>query len=241
VALAHTGLARPQAEDTRGRLLAAASAVFADRGYYAATVREICKRDKVNGALVNYHFGDKLELYAEVLRNSLDADEQRNLQELFTRHEDPEILLRKIIRVMLDCLHKRRESGNVHMRLMLHELAQPTPAFARVVDETIKPLHDAMRALLGRSLGLAPEDDKTRLCAQSIIGQVIHYAHHSPVITRLWPELKMTPQRQELVAGHIADFSLSYLRAARGGKTPASAKPSPSARKPKALPRSERT
>ena len=57
----------PEAVDnTRTRLLKAAAEVFAEHGYENATVRQICTRAGANVALVNYHFGDKLELYTEV-------------------------------------------------------------------------------------------------------------------------------------------------------------------------------
>lgn len=207
----------PMAADrTRSRLLQAASAVFADRGYDRATVRDICNRANVNIALVNYHFGDKLELYTEVLRGSVKHPESlQEVHDLFAQEDRPEALLRKFIALMLRRMVKRRETPNLHMRLMLHELARPTPAIARIVDESVKPLHDRLCMLLGQILELPPDSQQTRLCAQSIIGQIIHYAHHSPVIARLWPELKMTPDQQDLVANHIADFSLAYLESAR--------------------------
>ena len=204
------------ADHTRSRLLQAASVVFADRGYDRATVRDICNRANVNVALVNYHFGDKLELYTEVLRGSVKHPESlQEVHDLFSEQDPPEALLRKFIRLMLYRMMKRREAPNLQMRLMLHELAQPTPAMARVIDESVKPLHDRLCILLGRILDLPPAAPRTRLCAQSIIGQIIHYAHHSPVISRLWPELKMSPEQQDMVANHIADFSLSYLQSTR--------------------------
>lgn len=203
-------------EDTRAKLLESAYRVFAERGYHGATVREICQFANVNVALVNYYFGDKLELYTEVLRRAVDDPERlRGMRELMAQDLEPELLFRKVIRLILQSMLRRREQGPVHMRLMLHELARPTPAIGRVVEETVKPMHDWLRGLVGELLGLPPLHDKTRLCVQSIIGQAIHYAHHSPVISRLWPELKMTPEQQDMVADHIADFSLSHLKAVR--------------------------
>jgi len=68
---ANNGATRPTSgrasEDTRAKLLDAAAGIFAEVGYHRATIREICARAGVNGALVNYHFGDKLELYAQTL------------------------------------------------------------------------------------------------------------------------------------------------------------------------------
>ena len=58
------------AEGTRNKLIDAAGQVFAEHGFKAATVREICARASANVALVNYHFGDKEKLYEEVLKHS---------------------------------------------------------------------------------------------------------------------------------------------------------------------------
>src|SRR5512147_571184 len=55
-------------EETRWRLLQAATEVFAEVGYHAATTREICKRADVNLASIHYYYGDKAELYREVFR-----------------------------------------------------------------------------------------------------------------------------------------------------------------------------
>ncbi len=60
-------------ELTRDKLIEAAGHVFAERGYRAATIREICRRAGANVAAVNYTFGDKMGLYTEVLRHSVRA------------------------------------------------------------------------------------------------------------------------------------------------------------------------
>jgi hypothetical protein len=106
----------------------------------------------------------------------------------------------------------RADRPGWHFRLMVHELAQPTPAMAAVIDETMRPVYQRVCGLIGAMLRLPPDDDKTRLCAHSVIAQVVHYSHARHVNARLWPELELTPERIAQIARHIADFSLAYLR-----------------------------
>src|ERR1700677_3172764 len=130
-------------EDTRTKLLDAAGQVFAESGFQAATVREICSRAGVNIALVNYYFGDKLELYAEVLRYSIGAAKDGNdspLQKAMQSTAPPEAVLREMILAMVHRIYRADRPG-WHFRLMVHELAQPTPAMAAVIDETMRPVY----------------------------------------------------------------------------------------------------
>ena len=54
--------------DTKARLRAAASALFAERGFHATKIRDIAERAGVNVAAGHYHYGSKKALYLEVLR-----------------------------------------------------------------------------------------------------------------------------------------------------------------------------
>src|SRR5450755_1435902 len=88
-------------EGTRTKLLDAAGQVFAESGFQAATVREICARAGVNIALVNYHFGDKLELYTEVLRHSVGASENGIIKRAIGSAAPPKEAFRELIHAML--------------------------------------------------------------------------------------------------------------------------------------------
>ncbi|HVY94457.1 MAG TPA: CerR family C-terminal domain-containing protein [Bryobacteraceae bacterium] len=200
-------------DPTRARLIDAAGQVFAEQGFQSATVREICARAGANIAAVNYHFRDKAGLYLAVLRHSMSGGAgQPEPREAALRAETPEEALRLIITSMLLRMHSPITGRACHLRIMVHEMAQPTEALPRVVEEIIGPNYAAMRQILSRLLGAAPEDDLTRFCAHSVIGQVVHYAHAGPVINLLWPELKMTPERLDEIATHIADFSLAAIK-----------------------------
>jgi hypothetical protein len=127
---------------------------------------------------------------------------------------EPAAALRRAVRYMLGKLCSATRP-NWPMRLMLHEMTQPTPAFARVVDEVIAPNSIMLRGIVGRLIALPPDHETSRLCTHSIIGQVLHYAQSRPVILRLWPELDMTEENLDRIANHIADFSLAYLKQQR--------------------------
>ena len=68
---------RIDGQDTRRRLLQAASEIFADKGFQRSTIAGICRRAGANVAAANYHFGGKENLYVEAWRfafqKSLDA------------------------------------------------------------------------------------------------------------------------------------------------------------------------
>jgi len=213
-----TGLPHPapvpaeQLDATRARLIEAAGQVFGEHGFQSATVRDICTRAGANVAAVNYHFRDKAGLYLAVLRHSMSAGGQPEPREAAMRAATPEEGLRLMISAMLRRTHNPRTGRACHLRIMVHEMAQPTEALPRVVEEIIGPNYAAMRQILSRLLDQPADHDLTRLCAHSIIGQVVHYAHAGPVIGLLWPELKMTPERLDAIAAHIGDFSLYAIK-----------------------------
>jgi len=198
-------------EDTRSKLLDAAGQVFAESGFQAATVREICSCAGVNIALVNYHFGDKLELYTEVLRHSVGALKKGIVNQAMGSTAPPEEAFRELIHAMLLRVC-RADRPEWHYRLMQHEFAQPTPAIESVINETMRPVYDRFRELIGGMLGLPPGHDQVRLTTHSVIAQVVHYSNARHVVSRVWPELELNPERITQIATHIADFSLAGLR-----------------------------
>jgi TetR/AcrR family transcriptional regulator, regulator of cefoperazone and chloramphenicol sensitivity len=199
-------------DDTRARLIEAAGEVFAERGFQAATVREICSKAGANVAAVNYHFRDKIGLYDEVLKESLCVAGHETIRQFASACKNPEEALRLMISGMLSRMSHAAQRGAWHIRIMAHELAQPTEGLDRVIEQVIGPNYGGLRKIISQIIGLPPDHDTTRLCAHSVIAQVVHYTHARPVICRVWPQLTLTPDRVEQIAEHITDFSLAALR-----------------------------
>jgi AcrR family transcriptional regulator len=83
---------RHDAQASRQALLAAAGALFDDRGYDAATVREIGERAGVDPALIARYFGSKEGLYLATLqqegRPRMPADPSEMLECMLNRSEE---------------------------------------------------------------------------------------------------------------------------------------------------------
>ncbi|MGA3210757.1 MAG: CerR family C-terminal domain-containing protein [Terriglobales bacterium] len=213
-------------DETRRKLMDAAGEVFAETGYQTATVREICRRAGANLAAVNYHFGDKLGLYTELLKAIVGSEAIIMEDELRTL--SPDEALRRFLHGMMRQL-SQADRPCWYTRMMAHELAQPTAALEAVVEHVIRPRGLILYGIVGRILDRPPLDPRTRMCAHSIIGQVVHYIHARPVIALLWTELKMTPNAIEEIADHITEFSLEALKGIKRNAH----RPAPKARRSK--------
>jgi hypothetical protein len=106
----------------------------------------------------------------------------------------------------------RNDRPDWYFRILMHEMAQPTPALRQLIDKVGRPTFERMLGLIGGMIDLPPTADKTRLCAVSVMGQIMIYVFSQPLLMGVWPELKLTLEQVDLIADHIADFSLSYIQ-----------------------------
>lgn len=195
-------------EQTRSRLLEAAREVFSQHGFQSATVREICRRAEANGAAVNYHFGSKDGLLAEVLNFApLKALQKANV----SANECPSMRLRLFIHdFMLMLLDEKNPSSQC--QIMARELANPTPALDKIVREAIAPMHEFLGKLVREIAGDKISAAELRRYVHSIFGQCLFYRHSQPVLQRLYPKLRYDHKEIAAIAEHITEFSLAGIK-----------------------------
>ena len=200
---------KPPAEtDTRERLLRAGGQIFAERGFRAATVREIVARAGANLAAVNYHFRDKEGLYAAVLEHSARIALEKHPPYGGLRPEAPaEEQLGAFVRAFLQRLF---DPAAVHGRLMAREMVEPTAALDRIVEQVIRPLYGRLCAIVKALAGRSLPPGRTELAAKSLVGQILFYKLCTPVLQRLDGR---PPDARDLdrIAEHITAFSLRGL------------------------------
>jgi len=197
--------------------VAAASTLFAERGFHGTTVRDIAERAGANVAAGNYHYGSKKALYLEVLRaqfaevRALLAARGASPQPAeLTRLARPALvrILRTRVKVMLDMLIG--PPPGLHGTLMQREMVDPSEAMPVIVGEFIRPMFEEMYGIVAH---LGPELDRRSVerCVHSIIGQGLFYQFTRPALLEM---LAIEDYPRSLAAeltDHITDFSLGGL------------------------------
>jgi AcrR family transcriptional regulator len=198
--------------DTSRRLLDAAGEVFAKRGFRQATVREICRRAHANIAAVNYHFRDKDGLYAAVLREAQRAAREKYPPTLgLGPNASAEQRLHAFIRSFLLRLFDPGRPA-WHGLLMARELVEPTAALDLIIEESVRPRYELLRAIVRELSDREISDERVRLRAQSIVGQCMYYHYVHRVLARLDPPGDGQALDPERLADHITEFSLAAMR-----------------------------
>ncbi len=207
---------KPAAAEPRERILSAAGQEFAERGYEAATVRDICLAAGVNLAAVNYYFGDKQRLYIESVKH---AHEQRAGQvplPEWTAGTPPQRKLRDFVGNLLERMLGFGQPP-WQVRLMMREVLHPTDACRELVEDYVRPRFTLLVSILDELVDGRLSQTELRRVALSIIGQCFVYRAAGDVVAMLVP-------REELESHHslapLADHVTGYALAALGEAGP---------------------
>ncbi len=203
-----------KADPTKERLLDEAEILFAGKGYHAVSVREITTAANCNLAAVNYHFGNKQNLYLEVFRFRWVPRAKRlhaRLEESLTDHNPPSpaAVVKALAQAFLEGPLSEEEHTR-HQLLIFRELSQPTEAFDIVLETAIRPLFEKLSSLL---TAFVPEDTPKEdliLNISSVFGMILHFNSARPVITRMTGREYDAAFKTRLVE-HIIEFSLRGL------------------------------
>ena len=155
----------PMATDrTRTAILNAAEQLYAERGFSDVTLRDIVAAANVNLAAVNYHFGSKDELIAELFVTRSIATNRVRLNELKAAEDaaDGRAPIEAVIRALVGptlrgCLGPDRQ-GATAARFMIRASIEAVPPIRKIRNREISHLR-RFAAAMQRSLPDVPEVD----------------------------------------------------------------------------------
>jgi AcrR family transcriptional regulator len=144
-------------DHTRTAILNAAERLYADRGFGDVTLRDIVAAASVNLAAVNYHFGSKDELIAELFVTRSIATNRERLNELKAaedagggRASIDSILHALVGPTLRGCLGPDRERSTA-ARFMIRASIESVPPIRRIKNREIDHLRK-FSAAMRRSL-----------------------------------------------------------------------------------------
>jgi len=198
-------------DSTKIRLLEAAGEEFACKGFDAARVRTICERAGANVAAVNYHFGDKGQLYVEAVLHAHRCGVDPSAGDLGP-DSDPCEQLRCFVHDFLKHVLAINDPEDWRHRLILRELLQPSAASDVLIREVIRPKFERLEQIVGRFCPGADERKRHAL-AFSIIGQCLHYRMARPITERLIGREAYRLLDLDFLTEHITSFCRAALGA----------------------------
>jgi len=196
---------------TRARLLDAALAVFAENGFHKASVRDICSRAQANTAAINYHFGDKAQLYRQVFERA--SARLKTLAQAFNAQDCTQAFT-AYYREMLSPLAEGDRALQV-ARLHAREQLEPTGLLTDLRVKYLEPTHDRLVEYICTELGLSQPTPAAERLAFSLVGMGAFYVHAQPVVQALRPQLLAESGWLDTLAAQLADQAAVLLTAYR--------------------------
>jgi AcrR family transcriptional regulator len=199
--------------NTKDTLLAAAIQVFADKGFDAATVRDICGRAKANVAAINYHFGSKDGLYVAVLREVFPQDEYNFATD---RSEPAEQRLYAFLRTLASEIYERG-NGMIAQRwaIFLREMAKPSDNLDFIVRRQVQPRADELRDIVAAILGPNAPEQVLAYASSNIWALMLDHLLTQPILDRLSPQRPAVQGNMDTFVDHVVKFSLGGLHAVK--------------------------
>ena len=199
---------------TKDRILDAAEALFAEKGYKGVTIREIVRAAGCNVAAVNYHFGQKRNLYLQVFRSRW-IPRAMSVQKTFRKYLDAAEqntaadIVRALAMAFLEGPLGEKERIR-HNQLMAREMAQPSEAFDLIARKVMRPFMGEILELLRKSLPKSVDEEDLILCLLSILSQILYFSFARTPVSMITGK-RYTSAFRDRLCEHIINFSLKGL------------------------------
>jgi TetR/AcrR family transcriptional regulator len=190
-----TAALTPRAFETRERILDAAETVFAQRGFDAATTREIAALSETNVATPYSYFAGKEALYAAVIERAMAP--LIELMDQFAEESDKPGAAAGAIRAVLS----RLASHEGTTRLMYREVVADGPLAEMLTRTLFEPLINRVCAEL-RAAGRTDRDMEPFLASLFVHLSFSHVAL-APLLSRVFDIDMLSPESLERQVGVI--------------------------------------
>lgn len=182
--------------DTRRDLLRAAKILFAERGFYGASLAQIAKELGLTKQALLHHFGSKEHLYREVL-SSIAEGLSHIIAVVRDEDPDPAGQLEGLLLRLYETMLKHPENTQLLMRELLDNRTRAQEAQSWPLKEFLDALVEMIRkAPRGHTLTRGRALARIYL----VLGAISYLVASQPTLGRMYPDMKRLkePFRSEI-------------------------------------------
>ena len=203
---------RRDGEETKNKILKAAAAMFARKGFRNTTNADIVSQcGGINTALINYYFSDKASLYRQVWQYSYqEAMKEFPIRDRLLAARTPEEKLSLVLENSL----RRSASSNSALNGIIHqEISAMTGILTDLYARPFAELKKLLRHIISEILGAGVPEEEKEFAVYSIVSILlipIHKIRSMENLTGREPELTL----EERIC-HVREFVLGGLERIR--------------------------
>jgi TetR/AcrR family transcriptional regulator len=209
---------RAKPRDSRHAIFEAAALEFSAHGFAATSVDRIALRARVNKAMIYYHFGSKVRLYREILRDIFETLFRR-AAEIAASPRTPD----DKIRAFIDAVIREGEARPDFPRIMAREIADQGSHLDADTLRLMARIPEAVAGIIEEGVATGRFVDVDPLfCYFSLLGSMMFYLMSTPV-RQVIGRLKIVDTDRLRADAFIAHLQTTTTRAllrdeARGGR-----------------------
>lgn len=188
-------------------ILREAEKIFAEKGYYNTSVRDIAQAAGSNIAMLYYYFEDKEALYFEILDSTFKKvfEIMSESMEQKATHEEK---IRAFISSYIQFLGSKQDTG----RIIAWEMAEGGKSLPHIAEKYVSKGYAALQSTFraGMSEGQFNELD-LELAPLSMLGMIIFFFFSAPLVKRVLHRERYDREFLERLASHTTDMFLKGL------------------------------
>ena len=222
-------MARPVHADgrqTRQAVLDAALDLFAERGYFGTSLRDIAAAVGIRDSAIYNYFAGKEALFNALLATNREAKAEKLAELLAEPMTDARVVLERLAAVALETFSAEREQ-RLFLVLMSDGMRLAKQGRVDLLERMTScagPLHELMRRLIA-SGGLRPADPE--LLAMEFMGPLVLWRH----LHAIGPHRPLIANRRLFVRAHVDQFLAGANRPAGQSRPRFSDRRAPSGRR----------
>lgn len=202
---------RSDGDQRRSRILSAAKALFAARGFEGATTRQIASASRSNIAAIRYYFGDKAGLVIAVIEQTIRDVAEGGQHPTVRADLPPRQALREWVRWVLRTGRRRQRGLGAGPRVVMQSLAVRGPLARLIADRVGAPVRANIHALIDLFFPESAPAPVRERAFVLIFSLCSHFAHSGPVLENMGIAVPEDDAALDALAEDLARFIVGGL------------------------------